>query len=226
MGGAVAPRWTRSSKSARRGDCILRLRHRPVECSRRWRAASGRAPPGPRLQRLRVRSEPRSAPPSNERQQRHRTVPSRRAATAAGSRPPSRPAAGRRAPETAGRKSALAWIRSTDTPPTARRGRIALRSRRRGSGRPGTACGRRPAARPRGPLLSSDAGYRRAGSAHRATSASGDLKFSASTAGPLVASATRRFLKQIIGAVARGPEHYAAPIRRPQRAAFVARVER
>ena len=77
---------------------------------------------------------------------------------------------GRRAPETVGRKSPPVPIRSTDTPPTARRGRIALRSRRRavcstGNGLRSPRQRQRPEVQPR----SSDAGSGRAGAARRAT---------------------------------------------------------
>ena len=187
------------------GDRILRLRHDTRRCSRRWRAASGRAaparPPPASARPLR----PRSAPPSNGRQARHKTVPSRRAATAAGSRPPSTPATGRRALETVGRKSALSWIRSTDTPPTARRGRIAPPSRRRASARPGTACGRRPAAGPRGPTLSSDPGCRRAGHCPSGDQASGVLSSPVTSSGCSSPAPLAAFSKQVPRAVAQGP---------------------
>ncbi len=114
--------------------------------------------------------------PSRDRH-RHQTCVSRdieeflpvQAAIAVDSRQPSTPATDRRLSKTVGCKSALAWIRSTDTPPTARRATIAPPYRRKASARRGSACDRRSAPGPRGLTLSSDPVWRRAETAHRAT---------------------------------------------------------
>jgi hypothetical protein len=147
MGAAVAPRRTRSSESAGR-----RPRHTAASTSTRNvpPRAAGELRPKERHWRSRLPAsaspfQPQSAPPSNVRPARHKTVPCRPAATAAGSRLPSMtPATGPRTSKRPDYKSAMSWIHSTDMPATSRRGRTALRSRRRVCARQGTACGRPP----------------------------------------------------------------------------------
>ena len=112
-----------------------------------------------------------------------------------------------------------AWIRSTDTPPTARRARIAPPSRRRASARPGTACGRRPAAGPRGPTPSSDAGSRRAGTAHRATRPAATLCSPVTSRGCSSPAPLAAFSNRSQGPLRKDLKHHAAPIRGPQRMA-------
>ena len=127
-------------KRAVGGDCVLRLRSYPAGVDAR---AAGEPRPEERHRRAGLQRR-RSAPtaigtaikrPSSRDIEQFLSVgpPSRLAPARRRS-----PATGRRAPETVGRKSALAWIRSTDTPPTARRARIALPSRRRACRMTGT----------------------------------------------------------------------------------------
>ena len=103
------------------------------------------------------------------RQPRHRTVPSRPGRHRGWLPPPSTPATGRRVPKTVERRSALAWIRSTDRHPPAVGRELS-----------GRLVGARPEKRkrlsiihhrqsPQAPGRSSDFETKRAGPVHHAT---------------------------------------------------------